>query len=324
MTKVLVTGGAGYVGSHTCKALARAGYSPVVFDDLSRGHDWAVKWGPLERGSILDRARLDEAIEIHSPSAIMHFAALAYVGESMEQPAVYYRNNVVGSLCLLDAARKVGVDRIIFSSSCATYGQPETDVLTEDHVQKPINPYGTTKLMIEQCLADYGTAYGLKSISLRYFNAAGADLDGEIGEDHDPEPHLIPRAIGSALGTDDVLTVFGSDYDTPDGTCIRDFVHVDDLAEAHVLALQSLSSDTRCEVVNLGTGIGYSIMEVLAAVERVSGKKVPYRLGSRRPGDPGRLVASSDKAARLLGWQPRSSDLETIIASALSWHQGRT
>ena len=249
MVNILVTGGAGYIGSHTCKALAKAGFTPITYDNLTSGHEWAVRWGPLARGDILDRDRLDEVFRQYQPSAVMHFAAYAYVDESVEQPLKYYRNNVAGALNLLDVMREHGVNYIVFSSTCATYGLPQAIPMPEDHPQNPVNPYGASKLMVERMLTDFGTAYGLRSISLRYFNAAGADPDGEIGEDHDPETHLIPLVLETAAGRRPNITIYGTDYDTPDGTCIRDYVHVTDLAKAHVLALKALQHDHRsCEL----------------------------------------------------------------------------
>jgi UDP-arabinose 4-epimerase len=316
---VLVTGGAGYIGSHACKALAAAGWRPVVYDNLVYGHDWAVKWGPLERGDINDPARLDAVFAAHRPAAVMHFAAFAYVGESVTDPAKYYANNVTGTQTLLDAARRAGIDRVIFSSTCATYGMPVREMLDESHPQAPINPYGFTKLVIERMLADYRVAYGTKSISLRYFNAAGADPDGEIGEMHDPETHLIPLVLGAALGRRPALTVFGRDYGTPDGTCIRDYVHVTDLAAAHVAALERLDGEPPRAAYNLGTGQGHSVQAVIDRARLAANRPVPFKDGPRRPGDPGRLVAAASLARSELGWQPRYSDLDTILRTALAW-----
>jgi len=318
---VLVTGGAGYIGAHACKALARAGYLPVAYDNLLHGHEWAVRWGPLERGDILDRARLDEVIARWKPTAIMHFAAFAYVGESVTDPGRYYRNNVAGSLTLLEAARDHGIDRFVFSSTCATYGLPDRLPIREDTPQHPINPYGASKLMVERMLADFGAAHGVKSIALRYFNAAGADPDGEIGESHDPETHLIPLVLDAASGRRPLVTVFGADYDTPDGTCIRDYVHVTDLADAHVLALQALEGGAPSSAYNLGNGQGHSVREVIDAVERITGLKVPVEAGPRRPGDPAALVSDATRARDELGWQPRLADLDEIIRTAWGWHQ---
>ena len=316
---VLVTGGAGYIGSHTCKALAKAGYLPITFDDLSAGHDWVVKWGPLERGNILDQARLTEVFERYTPVAVIHFAAHAYVGESVEQPAKYYRNNVAGSLTLLEVMREKGVDKIVFSSTCSTYGIPQVIPIPDDHPQNPINPYGASKLMIERMLADFGAAYGLRSISLRYFNAAGADPDGEIGEDHDPETHLIPLVLEAAAGKRPHVTIYGSDYDTPDGTCIRDYVHVTDLAKAHVLALKALKRGRNSSNYNLGTGHGFSVLEVIRAAQASTGRSIGIEEGNRRPGDPPRLVADPKRAKLELGWTPQYGDLEQVIATAWNW-----
>jgi UDP-arabinose 4-epimerase len=316
---ILVTGGAGYIGSHTCKALAAAGFMPVAYDNLVFGHEWAVKWGPLARDDILDRGRLEEVFRQYKPSAIVHFAAYAYVGESVEQPAKYYRNNVTGTLTLLEAMRDHGVEQMVYSSTCATYGRPQMIPIPEHHPQNPVNPYGASKLMVEQILADFSAAYGLRSISLRYFNAAGADADGEIGEDHDPETHLIPLVLQTAAGKRPNITIYGTDYDTPDGTCIRDYVHVSDLAEAHVLALKALSSNGSSANYNLGTGRGFSVREVIQTAHSVTGRVIPVREGPRRPGDPPRLVADATRANTELGWTPKYADLNQIIKSAWSW-----
>ena len=316
---ILVTGGAGYVGSHACKALAAAGLRPVVYDNLVHGHDWAVKWGPLEVGDILDAARLDEVIARHRPAAVMHFAAFAYVGESVTDPARYYRNNVVGTLTLLEAMRRAGIDRMVFSSTCATYGTPEATPIAEDAPQRPINPYGATKLMVERMLADYAPAYGLRSVALRYFNAAGADPDGEIGEDHDPETHLIPLVLDAAAGARPHVTIFGDDYDTQDGTCIRDYVHVSDLAEAHVLALGRTGREPGFRAYNLGTGQGVSVAQIVEAVRRVTGLAVPTAAGARRAGDAAALFADASRARTELGWAPRLSEIDAIIESAWRW-----
>jgi UDP-arabinose 4-epimerase len=318
---VLVTGGAGYVGSHACKALARAGYFPVTFDSLVTGHEWAVKWGPLEQGDILDRARLDEVLTQYRPSAVMHFAAFAYVGESVTDPGKYYRNNVVGSLNLLEAARDRGIDRFVFSSTCATYGTPDQLPISEDSPQAPINPYGASKLMVERMLADFSEAYGLRSIALRYFNAAGADPECEIGEHHDPEPHLIPLVLDAACGRRPNVTIFGTDYDTPDGTCVRDYIHVTDLVGAHVKALQALERGVISNFYNLGNGQGFSVREVIDAVERTTNLPVETRHGARRAGDPAALISDATKARDQLGWQPATVDLDEIICTAWAWHQ---
>jgi UDP-arabinose 4-epimerase len=320
MRSILVTGGAGSIGSHTCKALARAGYLPITYDNLCSGHEWAVKWGPFERGDILDRGRLDEVLSKYRPEGVVHFAAFSYVGESVTDPGKYYRNNVVGSLTLLEAMRDHGVGKIVFSSTCATYGHPQQNPITEDTPQRPINPYGASKLMIERILADFGTAHGLVSTALRYFNAAGADEHGEIGESHDPETHLIPLVLDAASGRRPQVTIFGTDYDTFDGTCIRDFIHVGDLAEAHVLALKAIEQGTS-GAFNLGNGRGFSVREVVDAVEHVAGSEVPVVYGARRAGDPGALVSDATRAREMLGWQPKITELEAIIGTAWAWHQ---
>jgi UDP-arabinose 4-epimerase len=316
---VLVTGGAGYIGSHACKALARAGYRPIVFDNISRGHREAVRWGPLVEGELADRVRLADALKAHRASAVMHFAAYAYVAESAADPSIYYRNNLVGSLSLLEAMRETGVNRIVFSSTCATYGTPASVPISETAPQLPINPYGETKLAIERALHWYGQAYGLRWTSLRYFNAAGADPDGEIGEWHDPESHLVPLVLQTALGRRPQIDIYGTDYPTPDGTAIRDYIHVHDLAEAHLLALEHLAAGGPSVALNLGTGHGHSVREVIRTAEAVSGRHIPYRGSVRRPGDPPTLVADPGQAAELLGWCARLSDLETIIRTALVW-----
>ena len=318
---VLVTGGAGYVGAHGCKALAEAGYLPVVYDNLVYGHEEAVRWGPFERGDIADRARLDAVFTAHRPVAVMHFAAFAYVGESVTDPGKYYRNNVGGTLALMEAMVAHGVDKMVFSSTCATYGEPRTVPITEDEPQQPINPYGKSKLVVEQMLADFEVAHGLRSVPLRYFNAAGASPEGEIGERHDPETHLIPLALDAAAGKGRALTVFGEDYPTADGTCIRDYIHVGDLADAHVKALDYLAGGGATRAFNLGTGSGVSVREILDAVEQVTGRPVPHTIGPRRPGDPPALVADPSRARSELGWQPRLSDIDTIIATAWEWHR---
>jgi UDP-arabinose 4-epimerase len=316
---VLVTGGAGYIGSHTCKALSKAGLTPVTYDNLVTGHEASVKWGPLERGDILDRARLDTVLHKYQPSAVLHFAAYAYVGESVIQPAKYYRNNVSGALTLLEAMRHHGVTQMVFSSSCSTYGTPQSIPIGENHPQDPINPYGASKLMTERMLADFGAAYNLRSVSLRYFNAAGADPDGEIGEDHDPETHLIPLVLKAAAGECPNITIYGTDYDTPDGTCIRDYVHVTDLAEAHVLAFRALEQGCDSSNYNLGTGHGFSVREVIRTANVASGRNIPVVEGGRRPGDPARLVADAKRAKVELGWHPQYGDLSQIIATAWNW-----
>jgi UDP-arabinose 4-epimerase len=318
---ILVTGGAGYVGSHACKALAQRGYRPVVYDNLVYGHEAAVRWGPLERGELADRARLDAVIAQYRPQAVMHFAAFTFVGESIADPGKYYRNNVAGTLSLLEAMRDHGIGQLVFSSTAATYGTPEVVPIVESATKAPINPYGHSKLTAEQMIADFAMAHGLRGAALRYFNAAGADAEGEIGECHDPETHLIPLAMQAVTGDTPSLTVFGDDYPTPDGTCIRDYIHVGDLAAAHVLALDRLAGREGFDAFNLGTGKGASIREVLQAVERVAGRAVPHSVGPRRPGDPAVLVSDPGKANRELNWSPRSSDLDTIVATAWAWHR---
>lgn len=318
---VLVTGGAGYIGSHACKALAVAGFTPVTFDNLVYGHSEAVRWGPLINADLLDAAAIAHAIEAFQPIAVMHFAAYAYVGESVENPGKYYRNNVVGSLNLIEAMRDAGLDKIIFSSTCATYGIPEQELISESHRQSPINPYGQSKLMIEKMLMDFNHAHAIRSISLRYFNAAGADVDGEIGEDHNPETHLIPLVLDAAAGLRECITMHGDDYATPDGSCIRDYVHVTDLADAHVLALQALLSGAGTCAYNLGNGHGYSVHEVISAAGKVTGKEIPVAIGPRRAGDPPRLVGDASLIKKTLGWSPKYSDIGDIIGSAWRWHQ---
>jgi UDP-arabinose 4-epimerase len=317
---VLVTGGAGYIGSHACKVLARAGYCPVVFDNLSRGHREAVRWGPLVEGDLVERAKVVAALEQHRVSVVMHFAAYAYVGESVTDPALYYANNLGGSLTLLDAMREVGIDKIVFSSTCATYGTPAQVPIRETMPQLPVNPYGETKLAIERALHWYGEAYGLRWVSLRYFNAAGADPEGEIGERHEPETHLVPLVLEAALGDRQRIDIYGTDYPTPDGTAIRDYIHVQDLAEAHLRALELLLAGGQSAALNLGTGRGHSVREVIRAAEAVSGKSIPCRETARRPGDPPVLVADAGLAAELLGWRAQVSDLDTIVRTALAWH----
>lgn len=319
---ILVTGGAGYVGSHACKALAKAGYTPVVFDNLSRGHREAVRWGPLVTGELSDRAALVAAMRQHSVIAVMHFAAFAYVGESVADPELYYRNNVIGTLNLLGAVREAEINSIVFSSTCAVYGEPDKIPMRENVALGPVNPYGETKLAIERALAWYAAAYGMRYAALRYFNAAGADPEGEIGEDHDPETHVIPLAIRAALGQAEPISVFGTDYPTPDGSAVRDYIHVTDLADAHVRAVGYLDKGGESAAINLGTGRGTSVLELIASIERISGRKVPYTLGPRRAGDPPALVADPGLAAKLLGWRARHSDIDTIVRTALAWHEG--
>lgn len=320
---VLVTGGAGYVGSHACKALKARGYEPVVLDDLRNGHDEVVKWGSLEAVSLHDRDAVADVFRRHKPESVVHFAAYAYVGESVKNPAAYYVNNVVGTLNLLDVMRDAGVSSIVFSSTCAIYGEPARVPITEETPRVPINPYGRSKWTIEQILADYEHAYGIRSCSLRYFNAAGADPEGQTGELHEPETHLIPNILKAVLGKIPELQVFGDDYPTPDGTCIRDFVHVTDLAEAHCLALEFLKNNSGTHAFNLGSERGFSIKEVLRETEAVSGYAVPHNIYPRRPGDPPVLVADSANAQATLGWIRNYSSLEKILTTALAWERSR-
>ena len=319
---ILVTGGAGYVGAHACKALARAGFTPVVFDNLSTGHRGFVRWGPLVEGDIRDCSTVLQAFRTYRPDAVLHFAACAYVGESVADPHKYYDNNVTGSLSLLKAMLEVGCRNIVFSSSCAIYGQPEELPIGETAPKNPLSPYGASKLMVERLLSDYGCAYGLASIALRYFNAAGADPDGEVGELRDPETHLIPRAMMAIQGLIEDFAVFGSDYDTPDGTAIRDYIHVSDLADAHVAAVSRLLAGglgERSGQFNLGTGRGYSVQQVLDAIAAVTGVSL-RTIGGRREGDPAILVADASRSHADLGFSPASSDLDTIIRTAWAWH----
>jgi UDP-arabinose 4-epimerase len=321
LAKVLVTGGAGYIGSHTCKAFAARGYEPVVYDNLSQGHRWAVKWGPLVVGDLSDGALLRDTLRRYRIDAVVHFAAHAYVGESVRHPRKYFANNLTNSLALMDAMLDARVERLVFSSTCATYGVPHSLPITEDHPQEPINPYGTSKLFVEKALRWYADVYPLRYVSLRYFNAAGADPDGEIGESHDPETHLIPLVIAAAQGRIPHVQVFGTDYDTPDGTAIRDYIHVGDLAAAHVAAVNRLLDGGPTDTLNLGRGHGDSIREVIAAVEEVSGRRVPVVEGPRRLGDPATLVASAAHAREKLGWNPQLSDTRIIMETAWRWHE---
>ena len=318
---VLVVGGAGYIGSHACKAIAARGDVPVCFDNLGAGHRELAKWGPLVVGDLGDGATLAKVLRDFRIDAVMHFAAHAYVGESVTDPAKYYRNNVASTVTLLDCMRKAGVDAIVFSSSCATYGIPDSVPITEDHPQRPINPYGWSKLMVEQILKDYQQAYGLRHAVLRYFNAAGADPDCDTGEWHDPETHLIPLVLDSAMGRRPQVAIFGTDYPTPDGTCIRDYIHVTDLADAHILALDQLRRGLGSLVFNLGNGQGFSVREIIASAERVTGLRVPATIASRRAGDPPALVGDARKARELLGWLPRFQSIDTIVGSAWAWQR---
>jgi UDP-glucose 4-epimerase len=318
--RVLVTGGAGYVGSHAARLLAEHGHQVWVVDNLIEGHRQAVGKLPLMVADLLDHEQIVTALRDHRIEAVMHFAALTYVGVSVTEPAGYYRNNVVGTLSLLDAMRTAGVRRIVFSSTCATYGIPQRVPIPEDHPQHPISPYGFTKLVIEHALADYCRAYGIGYAALRYFNASGAAADGTIGEDHDPETHLIPLVLQVALGQRDAAEIFGTDYPTPDGTCIRDYIHVVDLAEAHLLALEKLQPGIELKL-NLGTGRGASVREVIELCREVTGHEIPARAVQRREGDPPELVADPSHARRVLGWQPRCTSMREIVQSAWKWHK---
>ena len=313
---VLVTGGAGFIGSHTCKELARRNILPVTFDNLSRGSERAVQWGPLVVGDILDPGAVSSAIEAYNPEAVIHFAALAYVGESVTDPASYYGVNVSGTYSLLEACRRAGVDRVVFSSSCATYGVPERLPIAEETEQRPINPYGRTKLIGENMLRDYASAYGLRHVILRYFNAGGADPEGEVGEWHQPETHLIPRALMAAYGGIEYLSVFGDDYDTKDGTCVRDYIHVCDLARAHALAVDYLAAGGADIALNLGTGRGVSVRDILQSVAALTSIEVPIVVQPRRAGDPPALYADPSRAQQVLGFRAEMSDIDTIVRTA--------
>jgi UDP-glucose-4-epimerase GalE len=318
---VLVTGGAGYVGSHTVKELSRRGCHVIVFDNLSRGHREAARYGELVEGDLADERALAELFSRHRIEVVLHFAALAYVGESVAEPRRYYDGNVGNTLKLLGAMLDHGVSRFILSSTCAVYGDPERLPLTEDHPLRPINPYGLSKFMIERVLADYDRAYGLRYVSLRYFNAAGADPEGELGERHEPETHLIPRLLLAALGRLDRVEIFGSDYPTRDGTCVRDYVHVSDLATAHTRAVEWLLDGGPSETFNVGTGRGHTVMEVVESCRRVAQRPIEVPVGPRRPGDPAVLVCSNERARERLGWEPRFTELEEIVATAWKWHR---
>ena len=320
---VLVTGGAGYVGSHAVKELQRSGVSCVVLDNLSRGYRELVQDCDIIVGDISDSALVRRVLREHRISAVMHFAAFAYVGESVTKPGLYFRNNVAATLGLLECIVRANVGQFVFSSTCATYGMPEATPIPENHPQRPVNPYGASKLMVERMLADFGTAHGLRSIIFRYFNAAGADPSGTIGEMHEPETHLVPLALQAAAGVGPELEVFGTDYPTADGTCVRDYIHVTDLAQAHVLGLKHLQVGKGSEIFNLGNGAGFSVKEVIAAAERVTGRKVPWKPGPRRAGDPHALVGSAEKARRMLGWNPRFADLSVILETAWKWERSR-
>ena len=321
MTNVLVTGGAGYIGSHACKALRAAGYTPVTFDNLVTGWEDAVKFGPLEKGDLLDRARIDEVFAKYKPVAVMHFAALSQVGESMQVPGKYWLNNVMGSLNLIEATVAAGCENFVFSSTCATYGDQDNVVLDENSAQYPINAYGASKRAIEDILRDFEASNGLNHVIFRYFNVAGADPEAEVGEHHQPETHLIPLMLDAIDGKRDALTIFGTDYETPDGTCIRDYVHVCDLVDAHVLGLKWLQDGKGSRVFNLGTGSGFSVREVIDHSRAVTNRAVPYNEGDRRAGDCTKLVSGSTRAEQELGWKPSRSTLQTMISDAWKWHQ---
>jgi UDP-arabinose 4-epimerase len=316
----LVTGGAGYVGSHCCKAFSEAGWEVVVFDNLSRGWREFVRWGPLIEGDILDQGAIEAAIASHRPDAVAHFAALAYVGESVTSPEAYYKNNTQGTLNVLSAMRNAGVSRFLFSSTCATYGIAQQTPIDETHPQSPVNPYGWSKLIVEKMLADFDRAYGLRYVALRYFNAAGADASGEIGERHEPETHLIPLVLRAAMSEREPVTIFGDDFDTSDGTAVRDYLHVSDIADAHCLALGALAAGSESNIFNLGSGSGASVLEILAAAERITGRPVPRAIGPRRPGDPATLIASAQKAHAVLGWRHPRSTIDEIMRTAWRWH----
>jgi UDP-glucose 4-epimerase len=322
---ILVTGGAGYIGSHSVLTLQKAGYEVIVLDNLVYGHQDLVEILKVKLivGSTCDRALLQKTFADHQIDAVMHFAAYAYVGESVTQPAKYYNNNVVGTLTLLEAMLEANINKFVFSSTCATYGVPDAIPITEDQSQNPINPYGATKLMVERILQDFDQAYDFRSVCLRYFNAAGADPEGNLGEDHNPETHLIPLVLQTALGHRQSVSVFGTDYDTPDGSCIRDYIHVLDIAQAHILALEYLIDNGATDFFNLGNGSGFSVKEVIETARKITGKEIKAELSDRRPGDPPSLVGSGAKAQKILGWQPAYSNLDDIISHAWQWHQKR-
>ncbi len=317
---ILVTGGAGYIGSHACKALAKAGYTPIAYDNLVYGHREAVRWGPLVEGDLADAKLLADTLSRFDVAAVIHFAAFAYVGESMVKPQLYFHNNVVNTLTLLDAMLAAKLRHIVFSSSCATYGTPARVPITEDTPQNPVNPYGESKLICERAIHWYGEAHGMTYAALRYFNASGADPEGEIGEAHDPETHLVPLVLATALGRRAQIDIYGTDYPTPDGSAVRDYIHVQDLAEAHVAALARLLGGGTSLAVNLGTGAGHSVREVIDAAERITGRRIARREMPRRAGDPPVLVADVARAKELLGWSARLSDLDSILATAWAWH----
>lgn len=318
---ILVCGGAGYIGSHINKQLHKEGYETVVFDNLVYGHREAVKWGHFVQGDLKNIEDIEKVFQTYKIDAVFHFAAYAYVGESVSEPEKYYYNNVANTLNLLQVMRKYGCNKIIFSSTCATYGEPERVPITEDMPQNPINPYGATKLMMERIFKDYHTAYGLEFVVLRYFNAAGADPEGEIGESHNPETHIIPLVLDAASGKRADIKVFGTDYDTPDGSCVRDYIHVYDLATAHLLALHHLEAGKESDFFNLGNAVGTSVLEVVKSVRKVTGKGFKVILTDRRQGDPAKLVGSSEKAQKVLGWKPVYGDIDTIVEHAWNWHE---
>lgn len=323
MKTILVAGGAGYIGSHTVKYLLKNGYKVVVLDNLVYGHKEAVLTPNFEQVDLKDKAEVDKVFKKYDIEAVIHFAAYTYVGESVTEPQKYYWNNVVNTLNLLDVMKEHDVKTIVFSSTCATYGNPQYMPMDEKHPQSPINPYGKTKFMMEQIMADYDSAYGLKYAALRYFNAAGCDEDGDLGESHDPETHLIPLVLKAIKGERDCITVFGTDYETSDGTCIRDYIHVEDLADAHMKALEKIFATNQSYCINLGTGIGTSVKEIIDAAEDVTGKKVPVVYGQRRAGDPAKLFASNTMAKEVLGWNPKYTDVKDIIKTAWDWEQNK-
>ena len=322
MANVLVTGGAGYIGSHACKALAEAGFVPCAFDDLSTGWREAARFGPLIEGSLLDPAALDRAFAQTRPVAVMHFAAFSQVGESVAEPGRYWRNNVGGSLELLAAMARAGVERLVFSSTAAVYGEAEAELIPEDAPPRPTSPYGATKLAVERMIADFGRAGGLRAMVFRYFNVAGADPQGRVGEHHRPETHLAPLVLDAARGARDAITIHGTDYPTPDGACVRDYLHVEDLIAAHRLGLERLLEGDPGDTLNLGTGRGWSVREVIDRARAVTGREIPVRVGPRRPGDPARLVCDGRRAMARLGWRPARSDMDDMLRDAWAWAQG--
>lgn len=322
MSSILVTGGAGFIGSHTCKALRRAGFDPITYDNLSRGNPESVKWGALEVGELIDNIRLRETLERYRPAAVLHFAAFAYVDESNLNPTLYYQNNVGGTAVLLEVMRDCGITKIVFSSSCAVYGTPTAVPIHEETRYAPINPYGATKMICERMLRECAVAFPLSYIALRYFNAAGADPDCEIGECHVPETHVIPLLLDAAAGERTGFTIYGIDYPTADGTCVRDYIHVSDLANAHVIAVRALLNGSESTALNLGTGRGWSVRELIAGVREVTRCEFPLQVGARRPGDPPALIADPSRAWHQLGWRPRHSDLTTLVTHAWAWRQG--